>query len=96
MITDHKNGTPSENCIIRNNIANEIIADSAVSEDHNYIISYEDYPDIFTDFSNFDFSLKADAPVIDARIGSSAPAIDILQNARPNGSGYDIGAYEYY
>ncbi|MCU0821618.1 MAG: hypothetical protein MUC95_03990, partial [Spirochaetes bacterium] len=97
MITDHKDGRHSENCIIRNNIANSIIADPGVSEDHNYVLSTDNFPytDIFADFFNFDCLLNPGAPVIDAGSADLAPEIDILQNARPHGDGYDVGAYEY-
>ena len=43
MITDHKNGTPSDNCTIANNIAYRSISagGTEVSEHHNYVVGRE-------------------------------------------------------
>ena len=41
-----------------------------------------------------DFHLQSTSPAIDAGTASGAPAYDYDGNPRPNGSGYDIGAYE--
>jgi hypothetical protein len=46
-----------------------------------------------------DYHLRSGSPAIDAGIGSfnsiSAPTTDLEGSSRPQGSGYDIGAYEY-
>ncbi|MEM1122273.1 MAG: choice-of-anchor Q domain-containing protein [Bacteroidota bacterium] len=51
----------------------------------------------FTDLNNYDFTLAANSPAIDA--GSSSvdcfAAMDFLGRNRPVGSGVDMGAYEY-
>ena len=41
------------------------------------------------------WSLAGFSPCIDAGTATNAPGSDILGIARPQGSGYDIGAYEY-
>jgi hypothetical protein len=41
-----------------------------------------------------DFHLKAGSPAIDAGTADGAPDIDLDGNSRPNGEGYDMGAYE--
>lgn len=95
-ITDHKDGTPSSGCLIRNNIANSISAGSGASEDHNFEISYDRYADIFVSPSDFDFHLKPGAAVIDAGSAELIPLYDRDGNARINGAAADIGAYEFY
>ena len=42
-----------------------------------------------------DFHLKAASPCIDSGTSSGAPSIDIEGTSRPQGAGYDMGAYEY-
>lgn len=42
-----------------------------------------------------DFRLTAGSPAIDAAFGDFSAATDILGVPRPQGMGYDIGAYEY-
>ncbi len=95
LINTHKDGTPSGDCVIRNNIATHVTATEGVSEDHNTVIEYNEYADLFADFENFDFHLKPDAPAINAGSAELAPDSDIEGNPRPNGEDYDIGAYEY-
>ncbi|TGO02189.1 hypothetical protein PN36_29160 [Candidatus Thiomargarita nelsonii] len=41
-----------------------------------------------------DFHLKAGSPAIDTGTAESAPDSDLDGNPRPNGQGYDMGAYE--
>jgi|GEM_PF-1313692 len=49
----------------------------------------------FADLANGDFRIGADSPAIDAGTSTLAPATDYAGTARPQGSGVDIGAYEY-
>ncbi len=41
------------------------------------------------------YHLKSTSPAIDKGISTNAPSTDLDGNARPQGAGYDIGAYEY-
>jgi len=43
-----------------------------------------------------DLHLDQGSPCIDVGISVGVPDIDLEGNHRPNGSGYDLGAYEYY
>jgi hypothetical protein len=63
-----------------------------VMTDHNA----EQSPFGFVNISTFDFHLTATSPLIDAgRTLEGQNLNDFEGNARPQGAGYDIGAYEY-
>jgi len=76
--------------VVRNNLSPDGIAGGPEIADHNW-----------TDEAGFvnpgagDFHLRADSPAIDMGRSEGAPSTDIEGNARPQGAGYDIGAYEY-
>ncbi len=42
-----------------------------------------------------DYHVQTGSPAIDAGTSSNAPSTDFAGNTRPQGGGYDIGAYEY-
>jgi hypothetical protein len=42
-----------------------------------------------------DYHLKSTSPAIDAGVALGAPAMDYEDNSRPQGNGYDIGAFEF-
>jgi predicted outer membrane repeat protein len=50
---------------------------------------------LFVDAAGGDYSLQGTSPCIDTGTATDAPTTDILGVARPQGSGYDMGAYEY-
>lgn len=78
-----------------------------VTIDHNLIDGFRDYADevkgsdpvegdpLFINASNGDFHIKSQSPAIDAASSQGAPARDFDGNERPQGAGYDIGAFEY-
>jgi parallel beta-helix repeat protein len=92
---DHKNGTHSENCIIRNNIATNYIVEPGSTEDHNLEITFAEYGDYFTDWRHFNVDLIDGCNAIDAGSMLMAPSTDAGKRIRPFGKGIDIGAYEY-
>ena len=50
---------------------------------------------LFVDAANGDYHLQSNSPCIDAGISTNAPSTDFEGNIRPQGIGYDIGAYEF-
>ncbi len=93
-IDDDKDGTPSSNCIVKNNVTNQLVVDAEVG--HNVTLtSYEDYEANFVDYLNFDFHLKEGSVLINAADASISPPIDIEGNDRLQDGQSDIGAYEY-
>jgi hypothetical protein len=92
-ISDHKDGTHSANCLIRNNIAASISAGEGVTADHNFLL--QDPAALFVDWQARDLRLIPGAPVIDSGSADLAPETDFDGTARPQGQGIDIGAFEY-
>ena len=93
MVTDHKNGTPSDNVVVRNNLAQDFeLSGTNITDDHN--IEYADAGALFV-APPFDLHLIPGAAAIDAGSGDLAPSVDIEGHGRPQGAGYDIGAYEF-
>lgn len=93
-VGNHKDGSPSEDCIIRNNIYYRTLStDSEQTIDHNLQIVH--YDSNFIDCGHFDFRLKEGSPAIDGGSSIQAPSIDIRGVSRPQGELYDVGAYEY-
>lgn len=93
-VGDHKDGSPSEDCIVRNNIYYRSLSiDSPQTEDHN--LRVRNYDSNFVDFGHFDLRLKEGSPAIDIGTSELAPKTDIRGVERPQGASYDIGAFEY-
>ncbi len=91
-----KDGTPGQDCVVRNNISISIISDYHVDPviDHNITGSFD--PDqLFVDWGEHDVRLREGSPAIDAGDPGFAPSSDIDGIPRPQGAGYDIGACEY-
>ncbi len=51
---------------------------------------------LFVNPAGNDYHLLAGSPAIDAATSTSTPATDIEGTARPQGAGFDIGAYEFH
>ncbi|MBN2000903.1 T9SS type A sorting domain-containing protein, partial [candidate division KSB1 bacterium] len=96
-ITAHKDGTQSSGNIVRNNLTTDLSSDKNMGEeDHNLVISrFDAYDNYFLDYEGFDLRLRPDSRAIDAGSAEEAPGIDKDGNKRPQGNGYDLGAYEY-
>ncbi len=91
-IGPHKDGTPSSNCLIRNNIAASIFAGDGVIEDHN--IASTGYDTLFVDYTTLDLRPLTGGAAVDAGCLDLAPGFDAAGTVRPQGGGVDIGAYE--
>jgi parallel beta-helix repeat protein len=94
------NSVKIENIIIRNNIfwqdAIPIRIGSTVNQ--SQIISEYNLINIDPKFINAaggDFRLLSSSPAIDLGSSINAPNTDFAGNPRPQGTGFDIGAYEY-
>ena len=94
-VTPHKDGTPSQNVIVRNNLATDFqLEGTNVVEDHNTKLSA--LSQFFVDPAAFDLHLLPDAPAVDTGSPDQAPSLDIEGIARPQGKGVDLGAYEWH
>jgi parallel beta-helix repeat protein len=95
-------GTSIKNSIIWNNSYSTSGSISSVTYS-NVQTSTTPYPGtgninedpLFRDPLNGDFRLLTGSPCIDTGTASGAPVEDIEGTIRPQGSGYDMGAYEY-
>ncbi len=93
-IAKHKDGTLGTGNVVRNNLTTSMSNDAGIGTvEFNIIVS--NYDDFFVDYDNFDLRLKEGCPAIDAGTDTDAPFIDIDGNVRPQGAGFDVGAYEY-
>lgn len=93
-IGDHKNGTLSTGCLVRNNLTTSLnISSAGVIQDHNIIV--KNYNDYFVNYPKNDLHLKPGCNAIDSGSSDSAPAFDKDKNVRPFGARIDIGAYEW-
>ena len=101
-----RNNICSANVVFQIAVAADLLAER-VAVDHNLIDGYrdgeneihgDDYVEgdpRFVDAAGADFHLQADSPAIDRGSATDAPAQDFDGQARPLGSGFDIGADEF-
>ena len=94
MIDNHKDGRPSVDVEIRNNVSNTVAGTAVVS--NNVMVNTESgYAKHFVDYSTYDFHLIESSSLIDMADPAYAPKRDRDNVERKYGSGPDIGAYEY-
>lgn len=94
MVTAHKDGTPSQNVVVRNNLATDFQLDDGIVNDHNTTLT--DLTPFFVDPAKFDLHLLPNAPAVDTGSADQAPAADLEGIPRPQGNGFDLGAYEWH
>jgi parallel beta-helix repeat protein len=93
MVNAHKDGRPSENVVVRNNLAGDFSLDgNGIVADHN--IEFTDAAALFV-AAPLDLHLKPGSAAIDAGSAELAPPLDVEQVPRPQGAAVDLGAYEY-
>lgn len=95
-ITAHKDSTPPEGCIVRNNLTNSLACDDiGVTLDHNITFSMSRVDSFFLNYPAFDLRLKPNCAAVDSGSSLLAPLTDFLGITRPQGLRVDVGAYEY-
>lgn len=92
-VRDHKDGRPSARVLLRNNLSTLFNYGTGTMQDHN--LQYTNPGIHFVDPTAGDYHLLATSPAIDVGSAVGAPLIDIEGTVRPQGSGVDLGAYEY-
>ena len=96
MVNPHKNGTPSSNVIVRNNLATDFDAyGTNVTSDHNVEFTMANAGTYFV-APPFDLHLKPATAAVDTGNPALAPPLDVERVARPQGAGFDLGAYERF
>lgn len=92
-------GMVGTNIVIRNNIGYKGTPYSGEGQihtvDHNSWDIFPGQDPKFINESSYDFHLKSDSPAINKGSSINAPSTDFDGIIRPQGTGYDIGAYEY-
>jgi hypothetical protein len=68
---------------------------TAYSGQDSHSVVVHEISEIFVDPASFDFHLLSTSPAVDTGTGVGAPDEDFDADSRPQGAGYDIGAYEY-
>ncbi len=92
IMLNSSDGTPSQNVLVRNNLATDYsLAGTGIVADHNVEIA--DAAALFV-APPFDLHLKAGSPAIDAGSATEAPPLDADRVPRPQGDGFDLGAFE--
>lgn len=94
-INPHKDGSPSTNCVVKNNISNNFVLTGSVSSNNKVLQSTNEYAQHFVDYVNYDFHLIQTSSCIDSADDNYAPLTDIEGTARPQGTNADMGCYEY-
>jgi hypothetical protein len=92
-IVNEKGGSPSDNDIIRNNLAHTLNIGAATNAHQSNNIAVSAYTTFFVNYGECDVHLKSGSPAINAGTTTDAPAIDADKAARS--TPYDVGAYEF-
>ena len=95
-VRDHKNGTPTSDVLVANNVAMSFTGvssvDRSVTFKNNSVVGTPGA--VFQNPSSFDYRPKTTSGFIDTADMSVAPPLDMLNQRRPSGAGPDRGSYE--
>ena len=92
MVAPHKDGRPSENVVVRNNLATDFsLAGTNVVADHN--IEFTNAAALFV-APPYDLHLRPGTAAVNTGSADLAPPLDVERVRRPQGAGIDRGAYE--
>ncbi|MDW4550096.1 right-handed parallel beta-helix repeat-containing protein [Defluviimonas sp. D31] len=98
LIGYHKNGTPSKNTTVANNLVTRI--NTKPDATNNVVVTNNievtNSANEFTSVATQNFTLKSSALAIDAGTAKLAPPSDIVGGSRPKGKAPDAGAYENF
>ncbi len=64
------------------------------NQDQHSLVSFDPESELFEDLANWNLHLREGSIAIDAGTSENAPSVDYDGANRPQGEGYDIGAYE--
>jgi hypothetical protein len=96
MVNPHKDGRPSQNVVVRNNIATDYAVEGTnVVSDHNTEFTMANAATLFV-APPYDLHLRPGTAVVDTGSATLAPALDIEKVPRPQGAAVDRGAYERF
>jgi parallel beta-helix repeat protein len=88
------NNQQHSNITLRNTIASDIIDGVGAIKDHNFFTDLQGSAG-FVNEEKHDYHLAIDSKVRNIGTASGSPAFDYDGIPRPQGDGYDIGAFEY-
>ncbi len=96
MVNPHKNLQPSVNVVVRNNLATDYSLEGTnVVGDHNVEFTLANAATLFL-APPFDLHLRPGTAAVDTGNAALAPPLDVEKQARPQGAGFDLGAYERF
>ena len=81
--------------VVRNNLTTNLVVDSGNTQDHNFIVTQANAPEVFVDPDRFLFLIRAEGPAVDTGEMQDAPEVDFRGCPRPSGATVDIGAQEH-
>lgn len=95
MVHAHKDGRPSSNVVVRNNLATDYsLEGNGLVTDHNLEFVQANAAALFV-APPYDLHPKATSAAVDAGTSSLAPPFDIEGVPRPQGPAVDLGAHEF-